>query len=205
MRAEGTKNPDMSVGSSSRDHWMDVGKLQFDYLVKHGLRPNHSVLEIGCGNLRAGWRLIRYLHPGKYYGIDISPDILLAALKTVEDFGLQHKLPHLVVVENLRFSYLPDQYFDIVHAHSVFSHAPIDVLDECLKHVGRVMKPSGFFDFTWLQSNAGSASVLGEDFYFPRERIVELAHRHGFNAQEMGDWVYVQPKLRLRAASSRGA
>ena len=37
------------------------------------------MLEIGCGNLRAGHLFIGYLDAGNYYGIDISPDILLAA------------------------------------------------------------------------------------------------------------------------------
>ena len=35
--------------------------MQFDYLVKHGLRPADRILEIGCGNLRAGRLLIDYL------------------------------------------------------------------------------------------------------------------------------------------------
>lgn len=32
--------------------------------------------------------------PGGYYGLDISPDILLAAQRTVIEYGLQDKLPH---------------------------------------------------------------------------------------------------------------
>ena len=31
------------------------------------------MLEIGCGNLRAGRLFIDYLDAGDYYGIDISP------------------------------------------------------------------------------------------------------------------------------------
>jgi len=198
MHAEATKSPDIAVGSSNRDHWMDVGQLQFDYLVRHGLKPDHSILEIGCGNLRAGWRLIQYLQPGKYYGIDISPDILVAGLKNIEEFQLQEKLPHLAIVENLRLGFLPSDHFDVVHAHSVFSHTPLEVLDECLTHVGRVMRPDGFFDFTWLLSEGAPASVLGEDFYFPREQVTGIARSRGFELEEMEDWAYVQPKLRLR-------
>ena len=32
--------------------------------ARHGLRPEHRMLEIGCGNLRAGWRFIGYLDRG---------------------------------------------------------------------------------------------------------------------------------------------
>ena len=30
---------------------------------------------------------------------------------------------------------------DVVHAHSVFSHSLVEVIGECLAHVGVVMKP----------------------------------------------------------------
>jgi SAM-dependent methyltransferase len=198
MHGVATQDSDMAVGSFDRGHWMEVGKLQFDYLLKHGLAAHHQVLDIGCGNLRAGWRIIEYLEPGNYHGIDISPDILLAGLRTIEEFGLQHKVPYLFIVEDLRFSSLPTEHFDVVHAHSVFSHAPLEVLDECMAHVSRIMKPSGFFDFTWLLSKGDTASFLHEDFYHPREQVIGLARRHGFDVQEMKDWVYVQSKLRLR-------
>ncbi len=45
------------------------------------------MLDIGCGNLRAGWRFIDYLEAGHYYGIDISPDILMAAKQTLTTQG----------------------------------------------------------------------------------------------------------------------
>ncbi len=43
------------------------------------------MLEIGCGNLRAGRLFIEHLDAGDYYGIDISPDILLAAQRTLAE------------------------------------------------------------------------------------------------------------------------
>ena len=97
------------------------------------------MLEIGCGNLRAGHLFIGYLDAGNYHGIDISPDILLAAADRIAEFGLQAKLPHLTLVRDMSLRFLPDGWFTVVHAHSVFSHSPIEVIDECLRHVGRVM------------------------------------------------------------------
>src|ERR1044071_8091596 len=52
-------DPDAAIGSDSREHWLKVGQMQFSYLLTHGLRPDHRILDIGCGNLRAGWRLIQ--------------------------------------------------------------------------------------------------------------------------------------------------
>ncbi len=71
------------------------------------------------------------LDAGNYYGIDISPEILLAAHDTLSRDGLQPKLPQLTLVRDLRFAFLPAGHFTVVHAHSVFSHSPINVIGEC--------------------------------------------------------------------------
>ena len=79
MKSDTARSHERAVGSQTHDSWLEIGQMQFDYLVKHGLQPGDRMLEIGCGNLRAGRLFIDYLDPGNYYGIDISPDILLAA------------------------------------------------------------------------------------------------------------------------------
>ena len=95
MRSDTARSSDAAVGSKTRESWLKIGQLQFDYLLRHGLKPGARMLEIGCGNLRAGRLFIGYLDAGNYYGVDISPEILLAAQDTVTEFGLQEKLPHL--------------------------------------------------------------------------------------------------------------
>lgn len=200
MRSDAARSDEGAVGSHTHDSWLKIGQMQFDYLVSHGLAPGMRMLEIGCGNLRAGRLFIGLLEPGDYYGIDISPDILLAAQRTLAEVGLQDKLPHLALVQDLRLAFLPSGYFDVVHAHSVFSHSPIEVIDECLASVGRVMKPGGFFDFTFDRTEGAEHQVLREDFYYRTETLLALAARHGLAGQFMDDWEelpHQQSKLRL--------
>ena len=188
MRSDAARSREGAVGSKTHDSWLQLGQLQFDYLLEHGLKPPMRMLEIGCGNLRAGRLFAGYLDAGNYYGIDISPDILLAAQRVVTGYGLQAKLPHLSLVDNLRLEFLPDAQFDVVHAHSVFSHSPLAVIDECLAHVGRVMVPGGFFDFTFDRTDGAEHQVLREDFYYRTETLTGLARRHGLSATFMTDW-----------------
>jgi SAM-dependent methyltransferase len=202
MKDDTARNPDAAVGSKSHDRWLALGQTQFDYLVKHGLRRSHRMLEIGCGNLRAGRLFIDYLDPGNYYGIDISPDILIAAEDTLVTHGLRDKLPHLTPVRDLRFAFLPDQHFDVVHAHSVFSHSPLPVIEECFAHVGRVMRPGGWFDFTFDRTEGKEHQVLREDFYYRTETLIALAAKHGLTAKFMDDWErlpHKQSKIRITA------
>jgi len=200
MASDAGRSRDGAVGSKTREAWMKIGQMQFDYLVGHGLKPGDRMLEIGCGNLRAGRLFIEYLDAGNYYGVDISPDILLAAADTVAAFGLQAKLPHLALVRDMGLGFLPDGHFTVVHAHSVFSHSPVEVIDECLGTVGRVMAPDGFFDFTFDRTEGAEHHVLREDFYYRTETLVGLAARHGLQARLMQDWELLpheQSKIRV--------
>jgi SAM-dependent methyltransferase len=201
MRHNVSTDPDLAVGSGSRRRWLELGGDQFDYLRANGLRPGHRLLEIGCGNLRGGWRFIDHLETGNYTGIDISPDVLFAAQETLVEFSLQHKLPRLTPVRDLTLSWLPPDSFDVVHAHSVFSHCPLEVIDQCLAHVGRVMVTDAFFDFTFNATDGREHQVLREDYYYRPDHLAELAARHGFTTELRTDWdANAQAKMRLRHA-----
>ncbi|MFG3255602.1 class I SAM-dependent methyltransferase [Streptomyces sp. NPDC048172] len=207
MRADTARNPNGAVGTPSEERWNALGELQFSYLRAHGLAPSHRLLEIGCGNLRAGWRFIDYLEPGHYYGVDISPDILLAAQRVLAERGLQHKLPYLCAIGDMRLAHLPDATFDVVHAHSVFSHSPRHVIDECFAHVRRVLKPGGFFDFTYNRTDGEEHHVLHEDFYYRPATLLALAESRGFTAVPMDDWdalPHKQSKIRVTAGAGDG-
>lgn len=201
MRDDTARSPEAAVGSATHDRWLALGQMQFDYLMRHGLVPADRMLEIGCGNLRAGRLFIDYLEAGHYHGIDISPEILLSAQETVARHHLGGKLPHLALVGDLRLAHLPDGYFTVVHAHSVFSHSPPQVIDECLAHIGRVLAPGGFFDFTYNRTSGTEHHVLREDFYYRTHTLLTLAESHGLRAYPMPDWdelPHRQSKVRLR-------
>jgi SAM-dependent methyltransferase len=191
-----------AVSLSERPQWRKYGQLQFDYLIAHGLTPDHRVLEIGCGNLRAGWLMIDYLDAGHYYGVDIANAVLFGAQETIVRQGVVDKVPYLSLVRNMHFDFLPSEYFDVVHAHSVFSHCPLPVIEECFANVGRIMKPSGFFDFTFNKSEK-EFDRLREDFYYRTETLIAAAERHGLRGSFMDDWEPLHPlqsKIRITKA-----
>lgn len=205
MKSDTARNPEAAVGSKTHKRWLALGEMQFNYLKKHGLRPEHKMLEIGCGNLRAGRLFIDYLDPGNYSGIDISPDILEAGRKTLAEYGLESKNPSLQLVTDNRFTLFPDGAFDVVHAHSVYSHCPIEVIEECFTHIGRILKPTGHFDFTFDRTEGEEHHVLHEDFYYRTESLVALAEKHGLTAVFMDDWERLkhnQSKIRITLGGS---
>jgi SAM-dependent methyltransferase len=203
MKSDTARNPEAAVGSRTHKRWQRLGQMQFTYLKEHGLKPEDTMLEIGCGNLRAGRLFIEYLDAGHYSGIDISPEILAAAEQTVVEYGLEGKQPSLSLVTDNMFTRFPDASFDVIHAHSVYSHCPIDVIDECFAHVGRILKPSGHFDFTFDRTEGEEHQVLNEDFYYRTETLVDLAATHHLTAEFMQDWEELrhnQSKIRITLA-----
>ena len=194
-----TKTARGAVGTADEQAWLELGERQFRYLIDHGLRPDHRMLEIGCGNLRAGWWFIDYLGVGAYTGVDISSEILTAAGVTLTERNLHRKRPRLLWVDDMGFPGLPDAAFDVVHAHSVFSHSPAEVVEAAFAGVRRVIAPGGFFDFTYNESADGRYwGALREDWFYPTVMLVEMAQRHGFTTVPMPDWMHPQAKLRLR-------
>jgi SAM-dependent methyltransferase len=108
----------------------------------------------------------------------------------------------------MRFAFLPDATFDVVHAHSVFSHSPLPVIEECFRHVGRILKPEGFFDFTFNKTDGRERHVLREDFYYRTETLIDLADGCGLDATFMDDWEELghrQSKMRVRPRASVAA
>jgi SAM-dependent methyltransferase len=191
------KSAQAAVGTPTHERWLAIGEMQFSYLTTHGLQRDHRLLEIGCGNLRAGWRFVDYLGPNAYVGVDISPDILVAAEQTIVEYDLQAKRPALYLVDGVDLRFLPADHFDVAHAHSVFSHSPLEIVEAYFRAVHRVLKPGGFFDFTYNRSDAGVWDFLREDFYFPTQTLLAAGTRAGFDARPLDDWHYRQDKIRL--------
>ena len=78
------------VGPSEQYDFM--GATQFRLLTTLGLREHHSVLDFGCGSLRAGRLLIPYLLPGRYYGLEPNRKTLENFLKHHHSQGLSSRL-----------------------------------------------------------------------------------------------------------------
>lgn len=168
--------------------WDEIGQLQMQFLKQMGLRPEHKMLDIGCGTLRGGRFFISYLNPSNYSGIDISPACIDAARSLVVNEDLEDKRPNLILNESMsmRFEEFENQIFDFLLAQSVFTHLPESVLDECFANIGKVMGPQSRFYFTYFQSDEPK-QFSHKEFSYPWTFFDSLARKHGFDAEEISD------------------
>lgn len=133
--------------------WEEIGSLTTAYLVARGLRPTDYVLDVGCGALRVGVKLVDYLEPAHYFGVDLSADLLRAGYELELGDYLQKRLPrsHLVQEGDFRFERLPTRRpFDVALAQSLFTHLPLDRLRVCLIRLAAVVAPGGTFFATFF-------------------------------------------------------
>ncbi|MBI2716395.1 MAG: class I SAM-dependent methyltransferase [Rhizobiales bacterium] len=125
--------------------WEELGQFQVDFLVAQGLKQHHTLLDIGCGSLRGGVKLIKYLDAENYFGTDLNGSLLSVGYDIeLAKAGLTAKLPrsHLIVDGDFDYTWCA-RPFDFVLAQSVFTHLPLGFVRICLERLCGVVKPDG--------------------------------------------------------------
>ncbi len=175
------RDPQQAAGG----HWEEIGGLQFGFLLRHGLKPWHRFLDVGCATLRAGRWMIRYLEPGNYTGVDISPAALRYGRRLVRQERLTDRRPRLILSDgNLKFEQFGEEKFDYVIAQSVFTHLMDSQIDECLSHVHRVLSPTGAFYFTaWIDDVPSRPTPF--EFRQVLSLYEQLTQRHGLAFEDL--------------------
>lgn len=184
--------------------WDELGQLQFEFLVSRGLRPHHHVLDIGCGSLRAGVKLIAYLDAGHYHGVDKDAELLRCGQELELSADLRRKAPVLAHMEDFELHML-GRRFDFAIAQSVFTHLPVNRIARCLSGVHGVLARSGVFYATFFENERGPRHLeplqwpttdgLVITTYFDRDpyhydvdTFKWLCRRAGLRLDYLGDW-----------------
>lgn len=126
------------------------GRLE---LISRGLRPEHRVLDIGCGigNLALG--LSDYLEGG-YDGFDIHGEAIAWCQQAITPRHPAFRFHHVDIASNaynarghlaassFQFPF-PSQRFDFVFLGSVFTHLLPEAVDQYISEIGRLLAPGG--------------------------------------------------------------
>jgi SAM-dependent methyltransferase len=141
----------------------DVGLTTMGRLNMAGLRPNDDVLDIGCGVGRTARYLCDYLGDrARCEGFDIMESLINWCQTEITPRFPNFRFtfvplynsaylpdPSLPSAAELEFPY-PDNSFDFVFAHSVFTHLSPEASDNYLHEIDRVLRPGGLSYSTWF-------------------------------------------------------
>lgn len=192
--------------------WEEIGELQLTFLKRHGLQPQHKLLDIGCGSLRGGIKFIEYLQPLHYFGMDINPH-LIARGRELELNKLQkQKINDTSFTSNANFSvdFAVDS-FDYGIAFSLFTHLPPERIEECLKKLRPKFRTGTFFatffevpsqDYQHhITQKMGITTKPNEDpYHYTLSMIEELANKTDWSLNWIGDFNH--PRNQKMAAFS---
>jgi len=126
-------------------YWDRLQMYQIGFLRRMGLKPDHSLLDIGCGPLQGGLAFIRYLRPTRYVGIDLREEAIKAGYLQIAKENLVAKNPFLIVSDNFGKTELGDREFDYFWASQVMYSMDEGQIDALLEQIAARMKPDSTF------------------------------------------------------------
>jgi len=177
-------DPKWAIGRG--DEWESHGREQFLFLIHEGLRCWYKFLDVGCGVGRLARTIVPFLEDSCYTGVDISPAALAHARELSAIEGWVAKNPRFLINSDLD---LPDTQFDLLWAHSVFTHLPPQQIELMIANAAKVLKTGGKFLFTYKQARQAQRSGL-KQFQYPPSYFATIAGRHGFHSEPLN---YVFP------------
>jgi len=179
-----------------------VGKMQLDLLLHLGLSPDHVLLDVGCGAMRAGRFLVPFLAVGHYHGIEPEGWLVEEGLRHVLDkLAAEAKRPVFRFDRQFQLGAFGRE-FDFILAHSIFSHASPAQIEACLAEAAQVMKPTSMFVATFVPGTRDYEG--GKWAHCAPYRLLSLmsvARRHGLSCEPIEwphptsqQWVLIRPQ-----------
>jgi SAM-dependent methyltransferase len=100
-------------------YWKELQSYQLNTLITNGLKPQHKLLDLGCGPLQGGIAFIKYLGKNNYYSIDIRQGSIDAGAKQIKKYKLESKNPYLSLSDSFGRKELNQVKFDFIWASQI--------------------------------------------------------------------------------------
>lgn len=189
--------------------WDTIGDLQFDFLKRQGLTPATPFLDVACGSLRLGTRLIPYLHRGLYLGIDKHVELVIyGVMSELGEAAFRDRRPRFAVTADFTFD-TPEPLRDMAMAQSLFTHLTLADIGLCLERVRPAMAPGGRFFATFFEAEEeqehGAASHSRLNFRFTRDQMAEAGRRAGWVPHYLGEWGHPRDQRMMVYTAAGGA
>lgn len=174
------------------DQFEPVGRLGFQLLMREGLRPSSRVLDVGCGALRLGYWLMRFLDPGCYFGIEPQQDMLRVGLEQlVEPQVVERAGAHFSANDDFDFSVF-DETFDFVVARSIWTHASKAQISAMLGSFAANSSPGALFLTSYKPA---SAAALAGRIWAPAERAATVLSLAALSPAVARRWPAIGPSF----------
>lgn len=169
--------------------WHALQRYHLQLLQANGLKPDHTLLDIGCGPLQGGIAFIKYLKPNGYTGLDIDPVRIEAAKGQIIRHKLEEKKPQVLVSCSFGQQELRDQTFDFMWASQILYYFNDAAMGELLGMIRQRLNPGGKFlgdVFALDHYEFTHPEHVGRYIRHTPESLQALAMRHGLKVRCLG-------------------
>ena len=163
----------------------------FTYLKTKGLKPEHRFLDYGCGVMRTGLYVAKYLNPGNYVGVDISAERLRLGRMLAEKHGLPPDHYKLITVTDCHVEELAGYEFDYIWVHSVISHMPPDEVRLALTNLRPLLANGGQIIFDFRKGDRLKRKFL-KDWCYPTELMQRVCEDAGYHFEIQPDYNFTE-------------
>jgi len=180
--------------------WDELGSLQFEFLKSRGLKPDHYLLDVGCGSMRGGVHYINFLEPFHYFGTDINSALVQGGINNELPQGSKTKITEnsFLISDNFNFSFGINA-FNYGIAFSLFTHLSENKIKLCLQRL-RPKFEGGRFFATFFEASSNKyehPSQQGDSivtyaykdpYHYSTEDIYAMALKCGWKFNWIGDF-----------------
>ena len=163
------------------------GEYFLKYMIRHGLKNNHTIFDLGCGYGRATIPILKFLDmDGLYIGSEISKKRINVAKDWIKKEKLLEKKHILHLSKDNTLNFIENNSLDIVWIFSVLNHMPDSVINEVMGSLYKKMKKNGLLFAYFITPEDDTPSVKT----FPRTEndMEKLFIAKGFSFEKMNDY-----------------
>jgi len=120
--------------------YFDSGHEDLAVLKIFGLKPHHTLFEIGTGEGRSAQHIAAYLDAGNLLGNDTSAERVRQLHEYFSEIGLSEKRADIIVTTNNNFDWFEGgKKVDYIWSNAVLSHIPDNDVREMLANMTNIM------------------------------------------------------------------
>lgn len=185
-------------------YWKQLQQYQFNVLEANGLKPHHSLLDLGCGPLQGGVPFIRYLGLGGYTGVDITPEHIDAACRQVVLNHLATKNPRLILSDKFGDDFLGAERFDFIWASQILYLFDEPTMSALFAFVAKRLKSGGRFlgDIVNPEKRESVSALYSDYVHYTLDSINQLALAAGLRVRSLGEIIQYKYPARLTLRQS---
>lgn len=140
----GSKHATLGGNLNKSDDWWEAGRVTFERYAKlFPIRPDSKIVDYGCGSLRVGAHLIRYLNPRKYFGLDVTTALVDVGKELIGGEMVAEKKPMFGPIDEASLAKAADFGADFVCSTAVCYHVHPDEAPVYFKNLARLAAKPG--------------------------------------------------------------